>query len=95
MGCGNERLQARRSNGWYRVALMTDAAQKLFEEAMKLSPEERERVAQQLLDSTTAPNDEMEAEELGALDAAIEESYADEAAGRVRDVFEAFPQLRP
>lgn len=24
----------------------------------------------------------------------VEESYADEAAGHVRDVFEAFPQLR-
>ena len=74
--------------------MMTDAAQKLFEEAMKLSPEERERLAQQLLESTAAANDQMDAEELAALDAAIEESYADEAAGRVRDVYEAFPRLR-
>lgn len=52
-----------------------------------------QRLAQQLLDSARAANDEMDAEELAALDAAIEESYEDEAAGRVRDVFEAFPQL--
>jgi hypothetical protein len=34
-------------------------------------------------------------DELALLDAAIEESYADEAAGRTRDLFEAFPNLRP
>lgn len=39
-------------------------------------------------------DDGVDPSDVGALDAAIEESYADEAAGRVRDILEAFPQLR-
>lgn len=41
---------------------------------MKLSPEERERLAQQLLDSSVAANDEMDAEELGAVEETLNES---------------------
>jgi polyhydroxyalkanoate synthesis regulator phasin len=73
---------------------MTDAAQKLFEEAMKLSPEERERLAQQLLDSTTAANDEMDAEELAALEEALDESERQFAAGEGREFFSAIAELR-
>jgi hypothetical protein len=48
----------------------------------------------QEVELTIVADDELEADDLAALDAAIEDSYADEAAGRVRDIFEAFPQLR-
>ena len=73
---------------------MSEAARKLLEQALQLSAEERSLLAQQLLESVAAANDAMEPEELAALDAALEETYADEEAGRVRDLFEAFPQLR-
>ena len=73
---------------------MSEAAKKILEEALRLSVDERSQLAKQLLDSVAAANDAMEPEELAALDAAIEETYADEKAGRVRDLFEAFPQLR-
>lgn len=73
---------------------MTDAAQKLFEEAMKLSPEERERLARQLLDSTTPANDEMDAEELAALEEALDESERQFAAGEGREFFSAIAELR-
>ena len=73
---------------------MSEAARKILEQALQLSAEERSLLAQQLLDSVAAANDAMEPEELAALDVAIEETYADEEAGCVRDLFEAFPQLR-
>lgn len=75
---------------------MTDAAQKLFEEAMKLSPEERERLAQQLLDSTTAANDEddLDAAEREALHESIREGLADMKAGRTFDVAEVIAEIR-
>ena len=68
---------------------MTDAAQKLFEEAMKLSPEERERLAQQLLDSAVAANDDWANEETWSpaarerLEGALVKGSADIAAGRM------------
>ncbi len=66
---------------------MTDAAQKLFEEAMKLSPEERERLAQQLLDSTVAANDEddWDIAERQELVKSIEEGAEDFERGEVED----------
>lgn len=73
---------------------MSEAAKRLLEEAMRLSPDERSMLGRQLLDSVDVANDEIAVDELAALDEAIEDSYADEAAGRVRDVFDAFPQLR-
>ncbi len=75
---------------------MTEAAQKLFEEAMKLSPEERERLAQQLLDSTTAANDEddLDAAEREALHESIREGLADMKAGRTFDVAEVIAEIR-
>lgn len=73
---------------------MTDAAKKLFEEALKLSLEERERLAQQLLDSTTAANDEMDGEELAALEEALDESERQFAAGEGREFFSAIAALR-
>ncbi len=73
---------------------MTEAAQRLFEEAMKLSPEERERLGRQLLDSTTAANDDMDAEELAALEEALDESERQFAAGESREFFSAIAELR-
>ena len=63
---------------------MTEAAKKLFEEAMKLPPEERSRLAHQLLESTIA-NDDMGAEERAELLKAIEDAEQDIDAGRVVD----------
>ena len=56
---------------------MSEAARKILEEALRLSAEERSQLAKQLLDSVAAANDAMEPEELAALDAAIEETYAE------------------
>ena len=72
---------------------MTEAGKKLFEEAMKLPPKERSRLAQQLLESTVA-NDDMDAEERAELLKAIEDAEQDIDAGRVVDEAEVWTRLR-
>ncbi len=59
---------------------MTDAAEKILEEAMKLPPEVRSRIAQQLMDSVAA-NDDMDPEERAELLAAFEEAEQEFDAG--------------
>jgi hypothetical protein len=74
---------------------MTNAAKRLFDEAMKLPVDERRTLARELLESTQpATDEEAAARDLAELNATIEESYEDEAAGRIRDVYDAFPRLR-
>ena len=73
---------------------MTEAAEKLLAEAMKLSPEERERLGKQLLSSTEAANDDMDAEELAALEEALDESEQQFSAGQGREFFSAIAELR-
>ena len=78
---------------------MTDATKKLFEEAMKLSPEERERLAQQLLASTATANDDWANEETWGpaarerLEGALANGSADIAAGRMVDAREFLSKL--
>jgi hypothetical protein len=78
---------------------MTDAGQKLFEEAMKLSPEERESLVQQLLDSATVANDDWANEDLWSpaarerLEGALAKGSTDIAAGRTADAREFLSKL--
>ncbi len=78
---------------------MTDAAKKLLAEAMKLSPEERERLAKQLLSSTDAANDDWANEQNWSpearerLEAALAKGSADVAAGRTVDAREFLSTL--
>ena len=73
---------------------MTESAKKLFEEAMKLSPVERERLAQQLLESTAAANDDMAREELAELKQAFDDAEDEIANGRVVGEAEVWKRLR-
>ena len=70
------------------------AAKKLFEEAMKLPQEERSLLAKQLLDSVDGANDGVPAEELEALEAALDESEREFSAGQGREFFAAIAELR-
>ena len=71
---------------------------------MKVSPEERERLAQPLLDSTTAANDDWVKEETWdpaareRLEGALARGGADIAAGRMvdaREFLSKLPEWRP
>ncbi len=78
---------------------MTDAAQKLFEEAMKLSPEERERLAQQLLSSTAANEtgddfSDLSDDERQQMEESIHEGLADIEAGRTFDTAAVIAEIR-
>jgi hypothetical protein len=73
---------------------MSEAARRLFEEAMSLSAEERSLLAKQLLQSVVVANDELDADELSALDEALEESERQFAAGQGREFFTALAELR-
>ncbi len=73
---------------------MTKAAEKLFEEAMKLSQEERQRLGERLIRSSTAANDDMGAKERAELLAALQEAEQDIDAGRVVDEAEVWAKLR-
>ncbi len=73
---------------------MSEAARRLFEEAMSLSAEERSLLAKQLLQSIVVANDELEADELSALEDALNESERQFAAGQGRDFFAALAELR-
>jgi hypothetical protein len=53
---------------WYGDGIVSEAARRLFEEAMSLSAEERSLLAKQLLQSIVVANDELEADELSALE---------------------------
>lgn len=83
--------EAIEGDGWYSDPTMTDAAEKLLAAAMKLSPEERERLAKQLLDSTEAANDDWANEGNWSpaarerLEAALAKGSAHIAAGRTVD----------
>lgn len=61
---------------------------------MKLSPEERERLGRQLPSSTTAADDDMEADELADLEGALDDSEGQFAAGEAREFFSAVAELR-
>src|SRR5690606_41900405 len=73
---------------------MTDAAEKLLAEAMKLSPEERERLGRQLLSSTEAANDAIDADELAAVEEALDGGEQQFSAGQGREFFSAIAELR-
>lgn len=73
---------------------MSEAARRLFEEAMSLSAEERSQLAKQLLQSVVVANYELDADELSALDEALDESEQQFAAGQGRDFFAALAELR-
>ena len=73
---------------------MSEAARRLFEEALSLSVEERSQLAKQLLQSVIVANDELDADELSALDEALDESERQFAAGQGRDFFAALAELR-
>jgi hypothetical protein len=73
---------------------MSETARRLFEEAMSLSAEERSLLAKRLLQSVVVANDELNADELSALDGALDESEQQFAAGQGRDFFTALAELR-
>ena len=73
---------------------MSEAAEKLLEEAMKLPPEERSRLARLLLASTGVANDDMGSEDLAALEEALGESERQFSAGEGREFFSAVADLR-
>jgi len=73
---------------------MSEAARKLLEQALRLSAEERSLLAQQLLESVAAANDAMEPKELAELEAALDESERQLAAGQGREFFSAIAELR-
>jgi hypothetical protein len=61
---------------------------------MSLSAEERSLLAKRLLQSIVVANDELEADELSALEGALNESERQFAAGQGRDFFAALAELR-
>lgn len=76
-----------------------EAAEKLLAEAMKLPPEERERLGEQLLDSAEAANDDWTNEETWSpaarerLEERLARGSADIAAGRTVDAREFLATL--
>ena len=72
---------------------MTDAAEKILEEAMKLPPEVRSHIAHQLLQSVVA-NDDMDPEERAELLKAFEEAEQEFDAGRGVGEAEMWAALR-
>jgi hypothetical protein len=73
---------------------MSEAAKRLFEEAMRLPPEERSLLGRRLLESVAATTDGMDAAELAALEEALDESERQFAAGEGQDFFESIADLR-
>ena len=73
---------------------MSDAAKRLFEEAMRLPAQERSVLGRRLLESVAGTTEEMDAEETAALEEALDESERQFAAGEGQDFFASVAGLR-
>ena len=78
-----------------RFNTMTEATKRLFQEAMSLSAEERSLLAKRLLQSVAvAASEDLDSDELSALEGALDESELQFAAGQGREFFTALAELR-